>query len=140
MANTPLKLGLVLAIGALSGVAWLFLSALPVYYLDQVLFANGRSTLDIELTVLASSLLFGVAGALLSTWAGRSLPETPYLHLLASIVSVLLTAAVFGGPVTLFQEYFKLKLWVFMFGAALVLFVAHRQQAFQPTVAVPTKP
>jgi hypothetical protein len=140
MENTHLKLGLVLAIGVLAGAAWLFWSALPVYYLDQVLFANGRSTLDFELMVLLSSLIFGATGALLSAWAGRRLPEAPYLHLLASIVSVLLIAAVFGGPVTLFQEYFKMKLWAFMLGAALILFVAHRRRGFQLAVPVPTKP
>ncbi|HEY0589427.1 MAG TPA: hypothetical protein VGD52_25085 [Pseudoduganella sp.] len=128
-------MGLVLVAGALSGAAWLFGSVLPAMYVDLAFYADHGPMLDLGLLILLSSLLFGAAGALLTVRAGRRLPKAPHIHLLASTVCVILTAVFTDGPFALLEVLFAAKFWAFMFGTALVFFVAHRRRVFQPTVA-----
>jgi len=134
MKNEKLKMGLVFVIGFLSGAAWLFGSVLPAFYLDAALYTNDGPMLNLGLTVLLFSALFGAAGALLTVLAGRRLPVAPYIHLLASVAFVLFTGGYIDGLAALIQVLFEPKFWTFMFGAALVFLVARRQRAFQPAL------
>lgn len=140
MENTKLKMGLVAVIGILSGAAWLFGSGLASFYLDVALDSDGGTVLSSGLTILLCSVLFGATGALLTMWAGRRLPEAPYIHLLANMVFVLFTAAFIDGPVALVLVLFEQKLWAFIFGGALVFLVAHRKRIFQPAIAATLEP
>lgn len=139
MKNTKLKTGLILVIGALSGAVWLFGSVLPALYLDAALYTDDGPVLDLGMLILLFSFLFGVVGALLTVWAGQRLPQAPYLHLLASAVFVLFTAAFINGPIALVQVLFELKLWAFMFGSAAIFFIARRKRIFQPAIVAAPK-
>ncbi|KQZ44213.1 hypothetical protein [Duganella sp. Root1480D1] len=127
MENTKLKMGLVFAIGALSGAAWLFGTLLPAFFLDAALYTDDGPMLDLGLLILVISFLFGAAGALLTIWAG-GLPEAPYIHLLAGAVFVLFTAAFVDGPFALIQVLLEQKFWAFMFGAVVIFLVSRRKQ------------
>lgn len=140
MKNEKLKMGLVFVIGFLSGAAWLFGSVLPAFYLDAALYTNNGPMLDLGLTILIFSALFGAAGALLTMLAGRRIPAAPYIHLLASVVFVLFTGVYIDGLAALIQILFEPKFWAFMFGAVLVFFVARRQRTFQPAAAAASRP
>ncbi|KQV54030.1 MULTISPECIES: hypothetical protein [unclassified Duganella] len=135
MENTKLKVGLIVVIGVLSGLAWLFGSGLMSVYLDIALSTGNGSMLKLGLSILLCSFLFGVAGALLTMWAGERLPEAPYIHLLANVVCVLFTAAFIDGPVALVLILFEQKLWAFLSGGAIVFFIARRKRVFQPAIA-----
>ncbi|WP_431478776.1 hypothetical protein [Massilia eburnea] len=140
MKNMKLKMGLIFVIGALSGAVWLFGSVLPALYLDAALYTDDGPVLDLGLLILLFSFLFGVAGALLTVWAGRRLSAAPYLHLLASAVFVLLTAAFIDGPIALVLVLFEKKLWAFLFGSAVVFFIARRKRIFETAIAAASQP